>query len=144
MFIYMEEILYNDIVFPFGIDPDTGDYGYIKAGADTVTPFKSGSLSDVAYAYGDSSQYWGPGTGYYTRATFELSPGEYSFFGRCVHSTHWNTSATKVNWNSIRFLLNGNELPGTYTITSLSTISFQIYCNYSDYHVSYCIVRKLD
>ena len=34
--------LNNDIVFPFGIDPDTGDYGYYKAGADTVTPFKSG------------------------------------------------------------------------------------------------------
>jgi hypothetical protein len=36
-------ILYNDIVFPFGIDPDTGDYGYYKAGADTVTPFKTGA-----------------------------------------------------------------------------------------------------
>ena len=35
---------YNDIVFPFGIDPDTGDYGYYKAGADTVTPFKSGDV----------------------------------------------------------------------------------------------------
>ena len=40
---------YNDIVFPFGIDPDTGDYGYIKAGADTVTPFKSGGGDIIIY-----------------------------------------------------------------------------------------------
>ena len=35
---------YNDIVFPFGIDSD-GNYGYFKAGADTVTPFSSGSMT---------------------------------------------------------------------------------------------------
>ena len=29
--------------FPLAIDPNTGDYGYIKVGADTVTPFKTGS-----------------------------------------------------------------------------------------------------
>lgn len=28
-----------NIPFPFGIDPTTGEYGYKKAGADTVTPF---------------------------------------------------------------------------------------------------------
>lgn len=32
----------GDIAFQFGVDSD-GNYGYIKAGADTVTPFKSGS-----------------------------------------------------------------------------------------------------
>lgn len=31
-----------NIPFPFGIDATTGDYGYYKAGADTVTPFRSG------------------------------------------------------------------------------------------------------
>lgn len=37
-----------NIPFPFGIDSD-GNYGYKKAGADAVTPFKSGgSLSNVS------------------------------------------------------------------------------------------------
>lgn len=36
----IEELLtYADIPFKFGID-ENGNYGYIKAGADTVTPFK--------------------------------------------------------------------------------------------------------
>lgn len=32
----------GDIAFQFGVDSN-GNYGYIKAGADTVTPFKSGA-----------------------------------------------------------------------------------------------------
>ena len=38
----MGKLPYNDIGFPFGID-SSGNYGYYKAGADTVTPFKVGS-----------------------------------------------------------------------------------------------------
>lgn len=34
---------FQDIPFAFGIDPD-GNYGYIKAGADTVTPFRGKPL----------------------------------------------------------------------------------------------------
>lgn len=37
----------DDIPFKFGIDPTTGDYGYIKAGADTVTPFKSAHTETI-------------------------------------------------------------------------------------------------
>ena len=49
-------ILYNDIVFPFGIDSD-GNYGYFKAGADTVTPFKSGGDTVIldSLVYGGSA-----------------------------------------------------------------------------------------
>ena len=36
---------YNGIPFNFAIDDD-GNYGYIKAGADTVTPFKTGEGSN--------------------------------------------------------------------------------------------------
>lgn len=35
-----EETLQNKLPFRLGID-ENGNYGYIKAGADTVTPFKS-------------------------------------------------------------------------------------------------------
>lgn len=34
----------GDVKFQFGVDSN-GNYGYIKAGADTVTPFKSGSFT---------------------------------------------------------------------------------------------------
>lgn len=37
----------NKVPFKFGIDAD-GNYGYYKAGADTVTPFKTG---DINFAY---------------------------------------------------------------------------------------------
>ena len=39
-----------NIPFPFGIDPDTGEYGYRKAGADAVTPFKTNPLIDMDYS----------------------------------------------------------------------------------------------
>ena len=43
-----------NIPFPFGIDPNTGEYGYRKAGADAVIPFKSGGgtviLGSLVYA----------------------------------------------------------------------------------------------
>ena len=37
--------LKEKIPFEFGID-ENGNYGYIKAGADTVTPFKSGTINN--------------------------------------------------------------------------------------------------
>ena len=40
--IFAIKTRYNDTPFAFGIDSNTGDYGYIKAGADTVTPFSNG------------------------------------------------------------------------------------------------------
>ena len=40
----------------FGVDAD-GNYGYIKAGADTVTPFKSKSVGISQFFNNDSSSY---------------------------------------------------------------------------------------
>ena len=41
----------DDLPFGFGIDGD-GNYGYIKVGADTVTPFTSQADVDAAYESG--------------------------------------------------------------------------------------------
>ena len=52
----------------FGIDSD-GNYGYIKAGADTVTPFKSGTLitsAPITMSNKNSS-------GWYRTAVIDLS-----------------------------------------------------------------------
>ena len=38
----------DKVPFKFGITED-GQYGYIKDGADTVTPFKSGSAIKTVY-----------------------------------------------------------------------------------------------
>lgn len=46
-----------NIPFPFGIDPDTGEYGYRKSGADTVTPFSSGVNNGMA------GFFWNTGSG---------------------------------------------------------------------------------
>lgn len=42
----------NTVKFQFGIDSD-GNYGYKKAGADTVIPFKTGGNSVSIYTYSD-------------------------------------------------------------------------------------------
>ncbi len=52
----------------FGVDED-GNYGYIKAGADTVTPFKSGSAILVWSVYGLSGGITFKNTG---RVTFTV------------------------------------------------------------------------
>lgn len=43
----------GDIAFQFGVDSD-GNYGYIKAGADTVTPFKSAEEKSYTLALGQN------------------------------------------------------------------------------------------
>lgn len=45
----------SKVPFKFGVDSD-GNYGYIKAGADTVTPFKSGGHD--FYGHGTSYNSW--------------------------------------------------------------------------------------
>lgn len=51
----------------FGIDAD-GNYGYIKDGADTVTPFKPGGLTEVGIINYTSSTY-----GEYKNYTFNIA-----------------------------------------------------------------------
>ena len=48
-----------NIPFPFGIDPNTGEYGYRKAGADAVTPFSSGGGVVISMAYSPRLNCWG-------------------------------------------------------------------------------------
>lgn len=50
----LRTFMIDGIPFKFGIDDD-GNYGYIKDGADTVTPFKSQADIDEAYAEGAAS-----------------------------------------------------------------------------------------
>jgi hypothetical protein len=73
----IEELLtYADIPFKFGID-ENGNYGYIKAGADTVTPFNNnfyvtssvldkgtfkGTTAKLANQYNGSVGFSGTGT----------------------------------------------------------------------------------
>lgn len=45
LYLITLNITYSNLPFSFGVD-DKGRYGYIKAGADTVTPFKiSGAVT---------------------------------------------------------------------------------------------------
>ena len=44
--VYSSGKIHTDYPFKFGVD-DNGNYGYYKAGADTVTPFKSAKASGI-------------------------------------------------------------------------------------------------
>ncbi len=47
---YLRLILQNNKQpFELTIDPDTGEYGYKKVGADAVTPFKTTPSIDATY-----------------------------------------------------------------------------------------------
>lgn len=49
LYLITLNITYSNLPFAFGIDFD-GNYGYVKDGADTVTPFKRGSLKQITTA----------------------------------------------------------------------------------------------
>ena len=124
-YTYYKLILYNDIVFPFGIDSD-GNYGYFKAGADTVTPFSSSAFEEVLsvtafygtsptafYAASDfsyySTQYQGWSRGSY------ISLGDY-FEGTMPSSGYAATIRTKVACK-VTYMLrlpNGSNAPFYY------------------------------
>lgn len=59
----------------FGIDSATGEYGYYKVGADSVTPFKTGGIDLLGTATGTFSQ-----NVIFTFAT-NVNLSEYSFIG---------------------------------------------------------------
>lgn len=63
----------GDIAFQFGVDED-GNYGYIKAGADTVTPFKSGANA-IPFSFNVNATFS------YHQAEGTISSGESGSYG---------------------------------------------------------------
>ena len=88
----------------FGVDSD-GNYGYIKAGADTVTPFKSGDCSIQVFAsnYNNNhSSIYGNDLGYISN-------------GRIYASCNVDVILSLSNTNNAYAYVNGVEKFGTYS-----------------------------
>ena len=94
------DVLDNKIPFSFGIDSD-GNYGYIKAGADTVTPFKRDAY-DVIYVVTDTVS-----SNYTTRTGYVYPFYKNRLITYSTNNVSWSASATTTY---IKFTTEEKEL----------------------------------
>ena len=90
--------LNENIPFKFGID-ENGNYGYIKVGADTVTPFKSGTINNQIVISG-YPEYSSQGNLSSNGGAVYAPDGEYPGYG----SYTWWTTDNLINaYNTYHF-----------------------------------------
>ena len=98
----------GDIAFQFGVDSD-GNYGYIKAGADTVTPFKTESVPKLGSVFHFSTN------GSETNVVKNLAPCSY---GILTYNSSNDKNVTVQNATEIeRKTYNFRETSGGTIIT---------------------------
>ena len=90
--------LKEKLPFKFGID-ENGNYGYIKVGADTVTPFKSGT-SDYKQFISGYAEYSNQGNSSANGGEVYAPDGEYPGYGRY---TWWTTDNLINAYNAYHF-----------------------------------------
>ena len=129
--------LTGNLPFAFGIDKN-GNYGYIKAGADTVTPFKTGDVNAVhgfCWNQNDSENTYTVGLlSLSTNEAFKVASNSIVFLKNiskatlklhaklCGAGSYWTAYldyALNSNWKNIASNYNGNGLSsGTYWTVS--------------------------
>lgn len=127
----------ENLPFAFGIDKN-GNYGYIKAGADTVTPFKTGDVNAVhgfCWNQNESENTYMVGlVSLLTNKVFKVESNSIVFLKSiskatlklhvklCGAGSYWTAYldyALNSNWKNIASNYNGNGLSsGTYWTVS--------------------------
>lgn len=120
---------YRGTLFRFGVD-SSGNYGYIKAGADTVTPFKSQADVDAAYTRGYNAG----------RAAAKIAG---AFFGR-GNATSGAYAIPTANTNEIvdttLMSISGHKM--TFKVAGNYTVKyFGATCRNDQYTMRYAVTR---
>ena len=103
--------LNNKVPFSFGIDAN-GNYGYIKDGADTVTPFKTGKHDIILVGTGEIN------TNYTTKVGYCFPIYERGLITYSTNNVSWSSGATT---NYITFTTNEAALDILFMIDVQTT-----------------------